>query len=295
VRPFRALLLDLDGTLVNSRAATEGAWRDWAFAHGLDGERVAATCHGVPSQAHVAAWAPELDAAAQARAIEAAQVASREPTPAFRGAFEVLRAMPPDRIAIVTSGTPELAHARLRRSGLPQPGVMVCAGDAPRGKPHPDPYLLGAELVGERPAECLVLEDAPAGVAAARAAGCQVEVVGARGRDLREVVPELRAARVLPDRDVALALVESAFPGEGWRTVPDAVAANDWADLGFLDAEAFAARAPAFMHWSLRHPDSASVTAETLDRELAARADELDPAQREAAEAWLAALAPWLD
>jgi len=170
-----ALLVDLDGTLVDSRAPTEEAWREWASEHGLDGEAVAASCHGVPCAEHVAAWAPEVDAEAEGARVEAAMVESDAPTPAFDGARELLAGAP--RVAIVTSGSPELADRRLRGAGLRAPAVMVCAGEPERGKPAPDAFLLAAERLGVEPSACVVVEDAPAGVAAARAAGARVLAV----------------------------------------------------------------------------------------------------------------------
>ena len=172
---MKALLLDLDGTLVDSHDSTEAVWRAWGDAHGLDGAQVARTCHGVPSAEHVANWAPDLDAAAEAERIEADQVAAEEPTPAFPGAAELLRAAP--RVAIVTSGSPALVARRLQTSGLAAPAVMVTAGEAARGKPAPDPYLLGAERLGVAIADCVVVEDAPAGVAAGVAAGARTLAV----------------------------------------------------------------------------------------------------------------------
>ncbi len=211
LRAFRALLLDLDGTLVDSTAATEAAWRDWAFDRGLadHADEIARTCHGVPSLAHVAAWAPELDAAAESALVEAAQVASDAPTPAHPWARELLELMPAGRVAVVTSGTPELAAARLRGAGLEPPATMVTAGEAAQGKPAPDPYLLGASRLGVPPRECLVVEDAPAGVASGAAAGCQVVAVAHTHRcgelpgvdecfpDLRVGVQILRALRMV--------------------------------------------------------------------------------------------------
>ncbi len=172
---MRALLLDLDGTLVDSHDSTEAVWKAWGDAHGLDGADVARTCHGVPSAEHVATWAPALDAAAEAERIEAEQVAAEEPTPPFDGAAELLRAAP--LVAIVTSGTPALAARRLETSGLIAPDVMVTAGEAARGKPAPDPYWLGAERLGVAIADCVVVEDAPAGVAAGVASGARTLAV----------------------------------------------------------------------------------------------------------------------
>jgi mannitol-1-/sugar-/sorbitol-6-phosphatase len=211
LRPFRALLLDLDGTLVDSRAPTERAWRDWAFDRGLEAsaDEVARTCHGVPSVQHVATWAPNLDAEAESAALEAAQVASTEPVTAFPKAPELLGLMPAGRVAVVTSGTPELASGRLAAAGLVAPAVMVRAGDVEHGKPGPDPYLLAAQRLGIPPASCLVVEDAPAGVQSGVAAGCQVvgvahthecaELAAADAcfPDLRVAVQTLRALRDL--------------------------------------------------------------------------------------------------
>lgn len=210
LRPYRALLVDLDGTLVDSRAPTERAWREWAAGRGLAdrADEVARTCHGVPTAQHVAAWAPELDAQAEADRIEAAQIASAEPVSAFPRAADLLGLLPPGGVAVVTSGTRALATGRLAQAGLPEPAVMVCAGDVARGKPGPDPFLFAASRLGVAPAECLVVEDAPAGVAAGLAAGCQVVAVaqthgcaqldGATAclPDLRVAVQVLRALRV---------------------------------------------------------------------------------------------------
>jgi sugar-phosphatase len=172
---MKALLLDLDGTLVDSHAPTEAAWSAWGAAHGLDGDEVARTCHGVPSVEHVRTYAPGLDAQAEADRIETAQAESDAATPAYEGAADLLRAA--DKVAIVTSATPALAAKRLRNAGLTAPAVMIRAGEVERGKPAPDPYLLAAERLGVDPADCVVVEDAPAGIAAGRAAGARVLAV----------------------------------------------------------------------------------------------------------------------
>jgi sugar-phosphatase len=171
----KALLLDLDGTLVDSHGPTESAWKAWGDAHGLDGDEIARTCHGVPSVEHVRNYAPDLDAEAEADRIETEQAESDAATPAFAGAADLLGAA--DKVAIVTSGTPALAAKRLSNAGLTAPAVMIRAGDAERGKPAPDPYLLAAERLGVDPADCIVVEDAPAGIAAGRAAGARVLAV----------------------------------------------------------------------------------------------------------------------
>lgn len=169
-----AILLDLDGVLVDSTAEVEAAWRSFARRHGLDVARVLALAHGRPSRAVVAAAAPALDAAAEAAAVEEEQRARAGRSRALPGAGALLRALPAGRWAIVTSGGERLARARLAGAGLPAPPVLLHADAIARGKPAPDGYLEAARQLGVAPRRCLVVEDAPAGVAAARAAGAAV-------------------------------------------------------------------------------------------------------------------------
>jgi sugar-phosphatase len=124
---------------------------------------------------HIAAWAPHLDAAEEAAAVEEAQARSAVPAPAFRGARELLGLR--ERVAVVTSATLPLARARLGGAGLGLPSVLVTPEAVERGKPAPDPYLEAARRLGVDPADCLVVEDSPAGVASGRAAGAQVAAV----------------------------------------------------------------------------------------------------------------------
>jgi mannitol-1-/sugar-/sorbitol-6-phosphatase len=172
-----ALLCDLDGTLVDSREDVDAAWRAFAALHDLDvGEVLAATFAG-PSREVVATVAPWLDAEVEAARVERWQVEAAGRTRALEGAVELLDAWPGERLAIVTSGGRELARARLAGAGLPAPAVLVSADDVRRGKPDPEGYLRAAELLGADPARCLAIEDAPAGIAAARAAGARVVAV----------------------------------------------------------------------------------------------------------------------
>ena len=167
------MLCDLDGVLVDSTASIARVYRTWAAEHGLDGELVVAAAQGVPAREVVRICAPALDAVAESRRIEAAHVADDRIT-AIAGARELLDGTPPDRIAVVTSGSDALAAARLRITGLRAPPVLVTADMVARGKPDPAGYLLAAELLGASVDECVVLEDAPAGVAAGLAAGMRV-------------------------------------------------------------------------------------------------------------------------
>jgi mannitol-1-/sugar-/sorbitol-6-phosphatase len=168
------VLADLDGVLVDSHASIMRAWAWWAARHGLDGGAVEAVQHGRPSGEVIAALAPELDAAAESVAIDARQARDTDGVVALPGAAELFAAWGPDRLAVVTSGTVPLATSRLRAGGLPLPRVLVTPERLRHGKPDPEGYLLAARELGAEPAECVVLEDAPAGVAAGRAAGMHV-------------------------------------------------------------------------------------------------------------------------
>ena len=122
----------------------------------------------------------------------------------------MLAGLPEDSWAVVTSGSAELAVARLRRAGLPVPFTLVTAGDVQRGKPAPDPYLLGAERLGLPVDNCVAVEDSPAGIQAARAAG--LRVIGIASTHARE---ELVRATAIVDRLAALTVVQEQ--GKGHR------------------------------------------------------------------------------
>jgi mannitol-1-/sugar-/sorbitol-6-phosphatase len=170
--PCRAVLFDLDGVLVESRASVERQWALWADEHGADMDRIRELMHGVRGAEVVAAVAPGLDAEAEAALIDRAQSVDLDGVFALEGAVELVDAVP--RWTVVTSGRHELASARLRHAGFEVPESIVCAEDVARGKPEPDGYLLAASRLGVAPADCVVIEDAPPGVAAARAAGIRV-------------------------------------------------------------------------------------------------------------------------
>jgi len=169
-----AILFDLDGVLVDSTRSVERQWRAWAREQGIDGDRVMAIAHGVRTIEVIRAVAPQLDAETEVRKLESREAQDRDGVVAMPGAVELVRAIPEGRWCVVTSGTRLLASTRLRLFGIPVPKVMVTADDVANGKPHPAPYLKGAELLGMNPAECLVIEDAPAGIQSAHAAGMKV-------------------------------------------------------------------------------------------------------------------------
>jgi mannitol-1-/sugar-/sorbitol-6-phosphatase len=171
---FAAVVSDLDGVLVDSTAAVSRAWARWGERHGIDGAAIQAANHGRPSRELVAEHvAPELVDAEAAWVLEA-EVGDTDGVVAHAGAADVL-ALPV--VAIATSCEAPLARVRLAAAGLAPPRVLVSADEVAYGKPAPDPYLLAAERLGVDPAGCLVIEDAPSGIAAGRAAGMTVWAV----------------------------------------------------------------------------------------------------------------------
>jgi sugar-phosphatase len=169
-----AILFDLDGVLVDSTRSVERQWRIWAREQGIEGDKVATVAHGVRAVEVIRAVAPHLDAEAEVRKLESREADDHDGVAVMPGAAELVRAIPEDRWCVVTSGTRHLASERLRFFGIPAPKVMITADDVATGKPHPAPYLKGAERLGVDPAECLVIEDAPAGIQSAHAAGMKV-------------------------------------------------------------------------------------------------------------------------
>ena len=170
----KGFLFDLDGTLVDSLPAVERAWSNWARRHGLAPEEV------LPLR-HFMAGKSEADIAAEFTRLEHIEATETEGITALPGAIALLNHLNKAGIpwAIVTSGSMPVARARHKIAGLPAPEVFVTAERVKRGKPEPDAYLLGAQLLGLAPQECVVVEDAPAGVLSGLAAGCHVIAVNA--------------------------------------------------------------------------------------------------------------------
>jgi len=169
-----AILFDLDGVLCDSTRQVDREWREWAARKGVDGDAVMAIAHGVRTIEVIRRVAPHLDAQAEAAAIENHEAHDQTGVVVMPGAPELVRSIPDGRWGVVTSGSRLLAQNRLRHCGLPVPEVLVTSDDVTNGKPHPEPYLMGAERLGFRPEECLVIEDAPAGIQSARAGGMKV-------------------------------------------------------------------------------------------------------------------------
>ena len=168
-----AILFDFDGVLVDSTPAVEAQYNRWAQENGLDAKALMSFAHGVRTVEVVRRWAPHLDAEEETRRIEERE-ADDPAVKVMPGAADLLDSIPSGRWGIVTSGGRLLASTRIRMLHLPEPPVLITADDVKQGKPDPEPYLKGAELLGVNPGACIVVEDAPAGIRAAHAAGMRV-------------------------------------------------------------------------------------------------------------------------
>ena len=169
-----ALLFDLDGVLINSTPAVARVWRQWAIEHGFNPDEVVARAHGRPSLTTVREYLPNADHQAENREVERREIEDLAGIVPLPGALELLKSLPADRWIIVTSSTRPLAEVRIKAAGLPVPKKLVTASDITHGKPHPEPFLLGASALGFPATECVVFEDIPAGVQAGKAADAKV-------------------------------------------------------------------------------------------------------------------------
>ncbi|HKW61030.1 MAG TPA: HAD family hydrolase [Candidatus Acidoferrum sp.] len=168
------VLFDLDGVLVDSTPAVARVWAWWARKHGFDPDKTVREAHGKPSIATIRELLPNANHDAENKEVERREIEDTEGVIPLPGSVELLRAIPPDKWAIVTSCTRRLAEVRIAAAGLPKPKQMVTSNDITHGKPHPEPYLKGAQILGVTGAECVVIEDAPAGIRAGKAAGAHV-------------------------------------------------------------------------------------------------------------------------
>jgi sugar-phosphatase len=172
-----AVLFDLDGVLVDSAECVERHWRRWAMEHQLDRDEILRVAHGRPTGDTIRLVAPHLPAEEEAARLDAAEAFDTDGVKAVEGAAQLVHLLPQDAWAIATSGTRDTAMTRLRHTGVPVPSVLITADDVKRGKPNPEAYLLAAARLDVRPEKCIVIEDAPAGICAARAAGMRVVAV----------------------------------------------------------------------------------------------------------------------
>ena len=196
------VLFDLDGVLVDSARVVVRTWDTWAGQKGLDAGRFIEIAHGRRPAETLRLIAPDLDAESEAAELERLEVNDTDGILEIEGALELLGSLPEGSWTVVTSGSRALASGRMRHVGLPLPERFVTADDVDNGKPHPEAYLKGADILGASPETCVVIEDAPAGIQSARAAGMRVVAVATTHREeqLREadvVVGALSDVRVL--------------------------------------------------------------------------------------------------
>jgi len=169
-----ALLFDLDGVLINSTPAVARVWRGWAIEHGFDPSEVVARAHGRPSITTVREYLPHANHELENREVERREIEDLAGVVPLPGALDLLSSLPQDRWIIVTSSTRALAEVRIKAAGLPLPPELITSSDITHGKPHPEPFLKGAAVLGFPPQDCIVLEDVPAGVRSGKAAGARV-------------------------------------------------------------------------------------------------------------------------
>lgn len=179
-KTYAALLFDMDGTLLSSITAAERVWGSWARRHKLDVDAFLPTVHGVRAADTIRRQnLAGIDFDAELDWITRGEIEDTEGVHAIGGVMGFLASLPPDRWAIVTSASLDLALSRLAAAGITPPAVLVTAEDVRIGKPSPEGFVLAARRLGVEPADCLVFEDAPAGIEAAVASGGDVMVVTA--------------------------------------------------------------------------------------------------------------------
>jgi mannitol-1-/sugar-/sorbitol-6-phosphatase len=170
----KALLFDLDGVLIDSTPAVARVWRRWALEHGFDPQRVVKMAHGRPSRITIKELLPGADVGTEDKEVERREIEDLEGVVPLPGARELLTSLPRERWTIATSGTRPLAEVRLRAAGLPIPATMITSSEVKHGKPDPEPYVKAAAALHQPASDCVVVEDAPAGIASGKSAGARV-------------------------------------------------------------------------------------------------------------------------
>lgn len=170
----RGVLFDMDGVLISSIGSVERSWTKWAESRGIDPALAIRTAHGRRAIETVRLLRPDLNDEEELRHIENLEVEDNEGLEILEGVQRILRALPANRWAVVTSATKRLALSRMEQGGIPASENLITADMVDKGKPDPDPYLMGAKLLDLRPEDCLVIEDSASGAKAGHAAGCKV-------------------------------------------------------------------------------------------------------------------------
>jgi mannitol-1-/sugar-/sorbitol-6-phosphatase len=169
-----ALLFDMDGVLIDSTPAVARVWRCWASEHGLNPEEVVRKAHGRPSISTIREYLPHADHELENREVERREMEDLEGVVALPGSIALVASIPYDRWTIVTSSTRPLAEVRLRAAGFKIPQQLITSSDIVNGKPHPEPYLKAASVLGFPAGACVVVEDVPAGIRSGKSAGARV-------------------------------------------------------------------------------------------------------------------------
>lgn len=170
----RGLLFDMDGVLISSLGSVERSWSTWASRRGMDVASTVQAAHGRRAIDTLRALLPRGDHATELKMIEDLEVADVAGLRVLEGVMPILQSTPQKFWTIVTSATDRLARARLAYAGVPVPRRIVTGDVVAVGKPSPEPYLKGAEILGLSPADCVVIEDSISGAQAGRNAGCRV-------------------------------------------------------------------------------------------------------------------------
>lgn len=170
----RGILFDMDGVLVSSIGSVERTWEKWALARGIDPESAIRMAHGRRAIETVRELRPDLNDLEELRWLEEMEVADKAGVSMLDGVRPILESLPQKYWTVVTSATDLIARSRLQHGGIPVPARIVSAEDVQLGKPHPEPYRMGAEILGLAPKDCLVIEDSASGAQAGQAAGCTV-------------------------------------------------------------------------------------------------------------------------
>jgi sugar-phosphatase len=169
-----AFLFDMDGVLIDSTPAVARVWTKWAIEHGFNPQEVVARAHGRPSLTTVREYLPNANHELENCQVERREIEDLEGVVPLPGTLDLIASLPADRWTIVTSCTRGLAEVRIRAAGLPLPKNLITSNDIVHGKPNPEPYLKAASILGFPAADCIVVEDAPAGIRSGKAAGAKV-------------------------------------------------------------------------------------------------------------------------
>ena len=170
----KGILFDMDGILISSLGSVERSWEAWAQSRGVDVRLAIHTAHGCRAIETIRKLRPDLDDNAELTYIEDLEIADQEGLAVLPGVLELIRQLPQQTWTVVTSATERLARVRLAAGGVPVPERIITADTVAQGKPHPEPYLRGAEILGLSAADCVVFEDSASGTKSGRAAGCTV-------------------------------------------------------------------------------------------------------------------------